>query len=434
MNKNKVLFILLLCILIFIPKNLIHAKEITNSKAYQSKQDLTENEKNAALNLCSELLTRQFNSLITGNNVKTEDIFYESDSTNLYKQFLKWRIEQSQIMQTTWSDYKILFLNVDYNKEADNILVNGNFNLKYLYSNGLNGGQDDINFKATIKIVDNDYLISSINLDEVMFKEFTMLLDYEEAIDLDITNNIIKNINTDKIQDAVNKMLIQLESTSELIPEEPNQVQAPPMKTKANSYSYNKTTGVSYANKYVKSRNSCFYSANGVGGDCTNFVSQCIWASYGGWKPGDSVTTMTNNINNRVRMMPSTSLSNWFGHKNGGGTPWESVEGLWNFSTSNSGKGPRANGSNNNAVYKNLVAFAISSGDVLQVKKSGNSKYGHSVYVIYSNPLSSDGYHNITVAQHSSNTTRSLADLISGWGGTNCYMRKLTFTSAQFDK
>lgn len=142
--------------------------------------------------MCSELLIRQCDSLITGNYVETEDIFYESDSTNLYKQFLKWRIEQSQIMQTDWSDYKITFLNVDYSKEADDILVSGSFNLKYVYSNGLTGGQDDIKFKAILKKVDNDYLISSINLEAL--DRLCKDLDIQIIVSYHTSESILKGL------------------------------------------------------------------------------------------------------------------------------------------------------------------------------------------------------------------------------------------------
>lgn len=384
--------------------------------------------------MCNELLTRQFDALIIGNNVETGDIFYASDSTKLYNQFLRWRIKQSQIMDTSWSSYNYNLLSVDYDKDIEDLLIRGTFNLQYTYANGLEGKQNNINFDAKIKSIGSNYLIESFNIDEVMFDDFKVALNYENIIELDIINHNVKNINIDDINNAVDRMLLQIELTTELPVQEVNVVDTPFIKTRASSYNYNKPNGVAYAKKYAETKNTSFYDADRTGGDCTNFVSQCIWAAYGGWKPGDSTTTMTNNINNRVRMMPSTTLSNWFGHKNGGGTPWENVEGLWNFVTSNSGIGPRANGSNNNAVYKNLVAFSIAQGDVLQFKRSGDSRYGPSVYVISSNPQSSDGYHNIIVAQHSPNTTRALADVISGWGGINCYMRRLTFTSAQFNK
>lgn len=74
-------------------------------------------------------------------------------------------------MHTSWSDYNYDLLNVDYDKEFDDILINGRFNLKYTYFNGLEGRQDSISFYARIKNVNNHYLIEHFNINEVMRKK-----------------------------------------------------------------------------------------------------------------------------------------------------------------------------------------------------------------------------------------------------------------------
>lgn len=43
-------------------------------------------------------------------------------------------------------------------------------------------------------------------------------------------------------------------------------------------YSYNKKKALSYASKYWNYRNTAYYSYSSRGGDCANFVSQCIYA------------------------------------------------------------------------------------------------------------------------------------------------------------
>jgi hypothetical protein len=188
---------------------------------------------------------------------------------------------------------------------------------------------------------------------------------------------------------------------------------------------------VAYANKYYQSGNSCFYTASA---DCTNFVSQCIWAAYGGWTSSGSTSTMTTNINNRKRMMSSSSLSNWFGHANGGGTPWESVEGLWNFVTGNPSEGPKATGYNNNGLYTGVSPGFISVGNVLQFWSSSLNVYRHSVYVVQTATSSVMTYADITVAAHTTNGKFTVADKIAGFGGSNCKMRRLAFGSANFNQ
>ena len=44
---------------------------------------------------------------------------------------------------------------------------------------------------------------------------------------------------------------------------------------------YNRDAAVAYAEKWALSRNPAFYNFSGIGGDCTNFASQCIYAGSG---------------------------------------------------------------------------------------------------------------------------------------------------------
>lgn len=44
---------------------------------------------------------------------------------------------------------------------------------------------------------------------------------------------------------------------------------------------YDRTRAVNYARKWALSYNPAFYSFDEIGGDCTNFVSQCVYAGSG---------------------------------------------------------------------------------------------------------------------------------------------------------
>ena len=44
---------------------------------------------------------------------------------------------------------------------------------------------------------------------------------------------------------------------------------------------YNRTAAVEYANRWAYFRNPEFYDFSAIGGDCTNFVSQCLYAGCG---------------------------------------------------------------------------------------------------------------------------------------------------------
>ena len=44
---------------------------------------------------------------------------------------------------------------------------------------------------------------------------------------------------------------------------------------------YNRENAVAYARKWALSRNPAYYNFQHIGGDCTNFASQCIFAGAG---------------------------------------------------------------------------------------------------------------------------------------------------------
>ena len=44
---------------------------------------------------------------------------------------------------------------------------------------------------------------------------------------------------------------------------------------------YNRQAAVDYAKTWALSRNPAYYDFTGIGGDCTNFISQCLYAGTG---------------------------------------------------------------------------------------------------------------------------------------------------------
>ena len=46
-------------------------------------------------------------------------------------------------------------------------------------------------------------------------------------------------------------------------------------------FPYNRTAAVCYAQKWAYGRNPVFYDYEKIGGDCTNFASQCVYAGSG---------------------------------------------------------------------------------------------------------------------------------------------------------
>lgn len=86
---------------------------------------------------------------------------------------------------------------------------------------------------------------------------------------------------------------------------------------------YDRTKAYEYAKKWAYGRNPAFYDFNNIGGDCTNFASQCIYAGAG--------------------IMNHTPLMGWFYKTVNDRTPsWTGVQYLYDFLVGNDGAGPFA--------------------------------------------------------------------------------------------
>ena len=102
---------------------------------------------------------------------------------------------------------------------------------------------------------------------------------------------------------------------------------------------YNRQKAVAYAKKWALSRNPAYYSFDGMGGDCTNFASQCVFAGCG--------------------VMNYTKDTGWYYHsQNDRAAAWSSVKYLHRFLTENTSVGPYA---------KETDASEIQPGDLVQL-------------------------------------------------------------------
>lgn len=110
---------------------------------------------------------------------------------------------------------------------------------------------------------------------------------------------------------------------------------------------YNRIAAVLYARRWALSRNPAFYNFDDIGGDCTNFASQCIFAGS--------------------RIMNFTPVTGWYYRSLNDRAPaWTGVEYLYNFLINNRSVGPFAR-----VVSKNEV----SPGDIVQLGKYDGDFY-----------------------------------------------------------
>ncbi|HCL04335.1 MAG TPA: hypothetical protein DHW61_18325 [Lachnoclostridium phytofermentans] len=202
---------------------------------------------------------------------------------------------------------------------------------------------------------------------------------------------------------------------------------------------YNPALAVEYAIQFgYQAQNGIFKR---MSEDCTNFISQCIWAGYGGTE-GYSLTNEADILALRERVAKNyRQTSIWYGRNYASSAPLASmafirVEELWNYVTTNQGNGPRAIGYNNRQ-YWGYAPVDLALGDVLQFYHSNLGRYGHTVMVTSTSenpqPIES-ALGNVYVAQHTADYSfRPFGDVLETNGGIEgAWMRVLKFTDANF--
>lgn len=136
---------------------------------------------------------------------------------------------------------------------------------------------------------------------------------------------------------------------------------------------YNRAKAIEYAHKWAFGRNPKYFNFTGLGGDCTNFISQCLHA--GGAR------------------MNFTPTYGWYYRSSYDRTPsWTGVKYLYNFLTDNKGAGPYAT---------EIEMQQVMPGDVIQLSFT-EGVYGHSLLVVEvgSNPTPAS----ILIATHSNDS------------------------------
>jgi hypothetical protein len=207
------------------------------------------------------------------------------------------------------------------------------------------------------------------------------------------------------------------------------------MTVKLPGYPYQPAKAVAYALRFATQPSSIFYYFNA--GDCANFVSQCVWAGYGGYPSPYDHETLRRNALRMIRMVSRV----WAADSGGASANWSNVGAFFHYATDMSKRyGPQGKGGNNQRPFYELPADQIYPGDVLQFAHPGSGgAYTHSALVTYKLNPATD-YSHIQVSQHTYDiANRYLNELITSWSGkpvskNPCYMRKLSFEEAGFEK
>lgn len=146
-----------------------------------------------------------------------------------------------------------------------------------------------------------------------------------------------------------------------------------------NTIDYDRTAAAAYAKKWAFGRNPAYYNFNKIGGDCTNFASQCIYA-------GSNVMNFT------------PELGWYYKSVNDRAPAWTGVEYLYNFLINNKGVGPFAEERGLDGLeVGDIVQLGTATGDFYHspvvVRAEGGMIFvaAHTIDA-YMRPLSSYGY------------------------------------------
>ena len=115
---------------------------------------------------------------------------------------------------------------------------------------------------------------------------------------------------------------------------------------------YNRDAAVNYALKFALQKNLAFFDYTNQGGNCTNYISQCIYAGA-------------------PKMNVSPSGWYYFSPANTS-ISWANVEPFFNFITTNSSEGP---------FGKKSTLEACEVGDLVQLKFYGKNVFSHNLII-----------------------------------------------------
>ncbi len=117
---------------------------------------------------------------------------------------------------------------------------------------------------------------------------------------------------------------------------------------------YNRAAAVAYANEWAYRRNPEYFDFSDLGGNCTNFASQCLYAGSG--------------------VMNYTPIYGWYYISLNNRAPaWTGVDELYRFLTTNRGAGPRG---------RVTGLDGIRDGDIIQLKFDEGTRFDHSPVVV----------------------------------------------------
>ena len=134
---------------------------------------------------------------------------------------------------------------------------------------------------------------------------------------------------------------------------------------------YDRAAAVGYAHRWAYGRNPAYYNFDELGGDCTNFASQCLYAGAG--------------------VMNFTADFGWYYKSVSRRSPaWTGVPYLWNFLT--------RRGQTPGPFAASAALEELEPGDLVQLAFTSGAPFAHTPVVV---AVEGPGPEGILVAAHS---------------------------------
>ncbi|AOT70941.1 amidase domain-containing protein [Geosporobacter ferrireducens] len=328
-----------------------------------------------------------YKTLKTGTYVDVADLFTDNDEAMIPQRILKNHLLLFKEFGRSYNFYELAldFKDIKTDKNTAKVKMIENAQFQYNVSpKDIISEIGNVEYIIELEKIDDTWKISSIDSETNLNYEYVKnelklfntlnskqtkkqyianMFDKKDNYTKSLKNSLKKSFGADTAAEAI----VDTDTTSDLT------IQA--------TYSYDIDKGIRYARAFAKESSledskKIFAAASP---DCTNFVSQCIWAAYGGWDES-SVTNSRNNVGNKVRMTTS-----WYGAKFGYGdisNAFAGVTYLYNYVTSSKTTGPKGTGYGE-ASTSSFNLNNVGRGDVVQFYSNSYGNWRHSVYVSY---------------------------------------------------
>jgi len=441
----------------------VNASAQVRGKVSEGREKISMEQRDKVKNLLLNFFETYYDGLVNQEVPKLDNYVEKNNNTDLYLSMLKSDVERSIILGTGYKDYQLK--NIDYDID---FISQQCFKVKFIYdleyhykmSEEILSAEYNKDFQIEIRAIDNEkFLISRINSDSAEYDNYkeeitdTCVKENGRLSTKNYTNNL--KIVSNKVKCEAKEIKSQLgihagkklcnnyayneidedkevkkqtvwDRTSELFFDTISRFDGSKKVSAASKRSYSSSNAVKYARKYAnvgknKKNKLLFYYVNG--NDCTNFVSQCVWAGYGGYIPSD-ISKTKKRISNKTYM-----TSSWYGGTGGGYKNWENVSKFASYVSSSKTYGPQGKIYNNNGKCTKLTGIKL--GDVIQMKSANASRYSHSLFVTQINYTPGAGSTYFVSCHSYDALNKSLADVYSEWG-KNSYARRISFSGAKF--